>query len=302
MHDRLADELGKAAAKALTPMTLYCFATDLHGSVARFDKLLGWICGAAPEAVLLGGDVLPAMGSPGAAAFDDFAGDYLAPALAQLRQTMGASYPRVGVIMGNDDPRAYEERFRELEDRALWVQLHGKVVQWGDRCVAGYAFVPPTPFALKDWEKYDVSRYVDHGCTAPTEGRRSVEPDHDPRYATIAADLEALSGRLDLPHAIVLFHSPPYATVLDRASLDGVAIDGVAVDVHVGSIAIRRFIERHQPAITLHGHVHESAGLTGQFQQKLGRTTVLGAAHDGPELAIVSFDPADPGQAKRVLL
>ena len=68
---------------------------------------------------------------------------------------------------------------------------------------------------------------------------------------------------------------PPCDTLLDRAALDEKMIDYVPPDVHVGSIAIQRFIEERQPGLTLHGHVHESARLTGQWQQRFGRTVAL---------------------------
>jgi hypothetical protein len=62
--------------------------------------------------------------------------------------------------------------------------------------VYGYNYVPPTPFQLKDWERYDVSRYVEPGCVSPEEGRRSVTVDAmETRYATIQQDLVALDGR-----------------------------------------------------------------------------------------------------------
>jgi Icc-related predicted phosphoesterase len=79
-------------------------------------------------------------------------------------------------------------------------------------------------------------------------------------------------------------------------------VDHAPLDVHVGSIAIRRFIEARQPLVTLHGHVHESARLTGSWQEKIGRTFCFSAAHDGPELAVVFFDPQDPSRAIRRLL
>jgi Icc-related predicted phosphoesterase len=79
-------------------------------------------------------------------------------------------------------------------------------------------------------------------------------------------------------------------------------IDHVPLDVHVGSIAIRRFIESCQPLVTLHGHVHESARLTGSWKDRLGRTPIYTAAHDGPELALISFDLEDPEAATRELL
>jgi Icc-related predicted phosphoesterase len=153
-----------------------------------------------------------------------------------------------------------------------------------------------------DWERYDVSRFVDPGCSSPEEGYYSVEvPDGVKRTATIKADLEHLVAGQELDHAIFLFHAPPYETDLDRADLDDHWVDHVPMDVHVGSIAIRRFIEARHPRITLHGHVHESARLTGRWYQKMGFTSALSAAHDGPELAIVRFDPRHPEHAEREL-
>jgi hypothetical protein len=79
-------------------------------------------------------------------------------------------------------------------------------------------------------------------------------------------------------------------------------IDHVPLDVHVGSIAMRRFILEHQPAVTLHGHVHEAARLTGTWQEMLGDSWCFSAANDGHELALVRFDPSQPERAVRELL
>jgi Icc-related predicted phosphoesterase len=121
-------------------------------------------------------------------------------------------------------------------------------------------------------------------------------------WSTIRQDLEDLAGETDLANAVFLFHSPPYNTDLDRAALDGKKVDHVPLDVHVGSIAILRFIEERQPLLTLHGHVHESTRLTGRWKQRIGRTVAINGAHDGPELSLVRFDLADPGAATRELL
>ena len=106
----------------------------------------------------------------------------------------------------------------------------------------------------------------------------------------------------DLSQAIFLFHSPPHETPLDRAALDGRTVEGVPVDPHVGSIAIRRFLEERGPRISLHGHIHEAARLTGHWRTMVGRTHAFTAAHDGPELALVRFDPDRPEEATRELL
>ncbi len=127
-------------------------------------------------------------------------------------------------------------------------------------------------------------------------------PDHEVRHRTIAGDLDALVPPGDLQRAIILFHAPPYQTALDRAALDGRTVDHVPLDVHVGSMAVRRFVETRQPRVTLHGHIHESARLTGSWQARIGRTYAFSAAHDGPELALVRFDPEKPENATRELI
>jgi Icc-related predicted phosphoesterase len=70
----------------------------------------------------------------------------------------------------------------------------------------------------------------------------------------------------------------------------------------VGSLAIRKFIESRQPLITLHGHIHESPTLTGSWRDRIGRTWMFSAAHDGHELALVRFDPRAPERASRELI
>jgi Icc-related predicted phosphoesterase len=276
------------------------FASDLHGRVDRYEKLLAAIVEERPAAVFLGGDLLPfGVGGEGG----DFLLGWLGPRLSGVRARLGPHYPRVVAILGNDDPRAAEASLSELERQALLQHAHRRRLAVAGVPVYGYACVPPTPFALKDWERYDVSRFVDPGSISPEEGFRSVPvPEGDVRWGTIAADLEELAGSEDASGAVFLFHAPPYGTSLDRAGLDGRTVDHAPLDVHVGSIAVRRFIEERQPLATLHGHVHESARLTGSWRDRIGRTVCLSAAHDGPELALVRFDLADPARATRELL
>ena len=282
------------------------FATDLHGHTDRYDKLFRAMAEEAPRAVFLGGDLLPSALLPrsgGDPRHTDFLNDYLAVELGRLRRRLGERYPRIFAILGNDDGRFEEAAVLELAARGLWTYAHDRRATIDGRSVYGYAYVPPTPFLLKDWERYDVSRYVDPGCVSPEEGMRSVPVSaQETRHRTIQADLERLAGADDLGEAIFLFHTPPYRTALDRAALDGRKVDHVPLDVHVGSIAVQRFIEERQPLLTLHGHIHESARLTGTWRDRIGRTHLIGAAHDGPELSLVRFDPGDLEGATRTLL
>jgi Icc-related predicted phosphoesterase len=79
-------------------------------------------------------------------------------------------------------------------------------------------------------------------------------------------------------------------------------IEYVPLDVHVGSIAMKRFIEREQPLVTLHGHVHEASSITGQWQQKIGQTYAFSAAYDKEKLALVEFDTENLENARRRLI
>jgi Icc-related predicted phosphoesterase len=286
----------------LSPAMTQCFfASDLHGRTDRYHKLFAALRAGRPHAVFLGGDLLPHYARPDGP--PDFIRDHLLPELDRLRTDLGRGYPRFFVILGNDDPRANEPALLEGEAAGLVSYVHMKRERFRRWVVYGYAMTPPSPFRLKDWERYDVARYVDPGSVSPEEGLRSVEVDPgDVRYGTIAADLELLAGTDDLTGAVMLFHAPPYQTALDRAALDGRSVDHVPFDVHIGSIAVRRFIEERQPLLTLHGHAHESARIVGSWQERLGRTIAVSAAHDGPELALVRFDLESPDRAVRDLL
>lgn len=287
-------------------MTKALFASDLHGHMGRYEKLWRAIEESQPETVFLGGDLLPSGALAGGIidfGHGDFVNDFLVPGFRRLEQRLAESYPRVFLILGNDDGRFEETAFLDVATTGLWTYAHNARFALARYQVYGYSYIPPSPFLSKDWERYDVSRYVPPGCVSPEEGHRSVPVrDHEIRYATIAQDLDALVGDDSLDNAIVLFHSPPSDTRLDRAATDGMMVDFVPLDTHVGSIAIRRFIEKHQPLVTLHGHIHESVRLTGEWRDRIGRTHLFGGAHDGNELALVLFDLENLGAARRELL
>jgi uncharacterized protein len=277
------------------------FVTDLHGKPDRYRKLFGLIASEQPDAVFFGGDMLPHRMRM-VEDFGDFADDFIFPELKKLRDNLKENAPDVFIILGNDDAASEEDKFIAQSKTGLFHYIHQRKVKWKGYYIYGYSFVPPTPFQLKDWEKYDVSRFVDPGCIPPTEGFRTKETKEDIEYATIQKDLADLAGNDDLSKAVFLFHSPPYQTHLDRAALDGKMFDHVPLDVNVGSIAIKRFIEEKQPLLTLHGHIHESTRITGFWHDKIGKTVAFNAAHDGPELSVIKFNPVDLATNERVLV
>lgn len=287
-------------------MTECVFVSDLHGDKSRCLKLFDYLQIEKPGALFIGGDILPPGSGIGRSSPNDnaeFLSGYFLEELKKLAESLSSRYPEVFIILGNDDPAVFEEDVLLGVKRGLWQYVHNLKTLLHDHSVYGYSFTPPSPFQLKDWEKYDVSRYVDPGSVSPEDGIRSRQSgDDNRRFETIDRDIKELVGDDDLSNSIFLFHAPPYETNLDRAALDGKSIDHAQLDVHVGSIAIKRFIEQKQPLLTLHGHIHESSRLTGSWRDRIGRTHIFTAAHDGPELAIVRFDLDDLDAATRLLL
>ena len=274
----------------------------MHGKISKYEKLFNVIKNEKPDAVFMGGDLFPSH-IYAKNNYNDFIKDFLAKEFESLQKSLGSEYPDVFLILGNDDSRSQEKGILEEESKGLWQYAHNKKLKFKDFKVIGYAYVPPTPFLFKDWERYDVSRYVDPGCIAPSEGKCSVPvPEDDLKYSTIKEDLDIIAQDEDFKKTIMLFHSPPYQTNLDRAALDGQTIDHAPLDVHIGSVAIKNFIEKYQPLITLHGHVHESTSITGEWKDRIGLTYSFNAAHRGPELSVIKFNPYKPDEAVRVII
>ncbi|MCX6575329.1 MAG: metallophosphoesterase [Candidatus Aminicenantes bacterium] len=285
-------------------MTTCFFVSDLHGHLDRYQMLFQTMRAEQPEALFLGGDFLP-LGLPAFTRIfhQDFINEYLVKQLIELRRILRDAFPKIFIIMGNDDPRFEEAGVWEAATQGVWEYIHNRKIGFKDFNVYGYGYVPPTPFRLKDWERYDVSRYADPDCVSPEEGVRSFPvSDQEKRYATIQSDLARIGGEENLDRAIFLFHAPPYDTKLDLVARESKMVDHVPLDQHVGSIAIRRFIENRQPLLTLHGHIHESARLSSSWRDLIGRTHCFSAAHDGPELTLIRFDPESLEAATRQLI
>ncbi len=278
------------------------FVSDLHGKAERYEKLIKEIKNFTPDLVFIGGDIYPPFNIITEHFTEGFFEGFFIKLFRKLKTEMEDKYPDIFIILGNDDPKPEEQFFIEAGKEKLWQYIHNKKTGFKDYDIYGFSFIPPTPFLYKDWELYDISRYVDPGCIHPTEGKRHVKPDFDIEFTTIKQQLEELTKDNNLEKSIFLFHSPPYKTNLDRAALDGIHYDHVPLDVHVGSIAIKDFIEKRTPYISLHGHIHESTRLTGFWKEKINKTWCFNAAIDTSELSVIVFNLENPQDAERRVL
>jgi len=287
-------------------MTPAVFVTDLHGSPEKYAKLFLFLRNQPPRFLFLGGDLLPPFYGSFSGLFpgdQDFIHDFLAEEFRRLKKQLGSRYPAVLMIMGNDDPRFFESALVSAGAPDLWIYLHNRRLDREGFRFYGYNYIPPSPFLLKDWERYDVSRFVDVGSTSPEEGKRTFPVSREEiESSTIQGDLQKLYLPEDPVPSVFLFHVPPYGTSLDRGDLEGRMFDHAPLDEHLGSIAVQRFLEEHQPRLSLHGHVHESSRLTGQWLDRCGRTVCINGAHDGDELALVLLDLENPADAERLFI
>ena len=111
--------------------------------------------------------------------------------------------------------------------------------------------------------------------------------DRSPTIAEALAELASLTPAEDTIHVL---HSPARDC----------ACDCIAAGVHVGSRAIRAYIDARQPKLVLSGHIHESPRVSGAWRDRIGRTPVVNPGQFGqPRLCGVWFDPADPDATLR---
>ncbi|MGE0712930.1 MAG: metallophosphoesterase [Planctomycetota bacterium] len=242
------------------------FATDLHGRLASYRELFARARELEVQAVLLGGDLCPHASGRGLAPIERqrrFLLEELRPELAGLRSLA----PLYG-LLGNDDWAEVQSALELLEAEDLFRPLHLRVHDLGaDLSVAGYSCIPVPPFRMSDWSRWDSPSWEPPRppsaplLSTPT-GVREADLAELRARPTIEEDLRALAALSAPARTVYVIHTPPADTALDRMH------GGRAI----GSPALRRWIDLHQPPLTLHGHVHESPSVTGQIAQRFGAT------------------------------
>jgi Icc-related predicted phosphoesterase len=124
-------------------------------------------------------------------------------------------------------------------------------------------------------------------------GWSNITPFDSPREC----DEDELEERLErvvakvrrMDTAVFCIHVPPYNAVIDEApmitdDLKYVLRGGHTHMVPVGSKSVRKVIEKHQPLLGLHGHIHESPGFVN-----IGRTQCLNPGSEYAEGILKAF-------------
>jgi uncharacterized protein len=304
------------------------FCTDLHGSEVCFRKFLH--AGRVYEAdiVIMGGDctgkmVIPIVGNGSGEFQCDWLGDLRVlhgeEELAEQEKQISNNglYPVRLTAVELEEVQADQARldalFRRLmlERVAAWMELAE------ERLRDSGLEVIVTPGNDDDFAVDDViasSSFVNaaEGTVVRVAGRHEMlsvgwsnpTPWDTPRECSeeeLAQKIDGLAERIeDMDNAIFNIHVPPYGTGLDAAPEleEGTRLKrGGTIMKPVGSIAVRDAILKHQPLLSLHGHIHESRNM-----QRLGRTMSInpGSAYSDWTLQGVLVDLEDGKVSRQV--
>ena len=282
------------------------FATDLHGSDKCFRKFANAASVYAPDVLILGGDLagkaIQSIQRGTNGRYDcTFRGVRHeveeGPELEALEQLISdhGYYPyrsEPGELEARQEEGSMDELFLELmRDRLRrWLELaeerlrpDGKPVFW----MLGNDDPPTLQEVLDDlpWGQPADGRVLEvDGHELVSLGYSNLTPFNSYREMTeeqIKHTLDALAGELQTPErAIFNVHVPPFGTGLDEAPVldQDLRVQTAVGQVKfspVGSPAVREVLERVQPLLGLHGHIHESAGF-----RKLGRTLAINPGSD----------------------
>ena len=281
-------------------MARLIYTADLHGVLDLYRAAGEAAVGTRADALIFGGDLCP--GTPTGASQrlpidqPEFLLRRLSPLLREWKQAHPAL--RIFAIPGNDDCQTVLPALEELDMNHLIENLHQETRILGAYTLMGLSYVPPTPFLLKDFERWDEARDPDsdaysYRCIQGTpRGFMAIEDfrSYLDSLPSIAQELRRLP-LVDPAHTVAVIHAPPFNTRCD------VLYDGR----HIGSKAVRLWIEKQQPLLTLHGHIHESPKLSGAFFDRIGSTTVLNPGCDHARPHLVFIDLADPTRLEHSL-
>jgi Icc-related predicted phosphoesterase len=281
------------------------FAADLHGSEPTFRKFVAAAAFYGCDALVFGGDLMgkvlvPIVQTDGVyrAHFQDVDHEFAAEGLEAFtrRLELPGFYWAVldpdQYLVARSDPLVRAALFHERATERLerWLQMAEERLSGTGVRMYLCGGNDDEPSVLETLERWDGTAVV------PSEGRvvwldaehpmitvglSTVTPWDTPREASeaeIATAIDAAVGDVpDLARCVFNLHCPPKDTVIDTCLKlerrpgeqlpQPVREAGRFVTTGGGSRAVREAIERYQPLVGLHGHIHESMG-----RVRLGRT------------------------------
>ncbi|MFN8215581.1 MAG: hypothetical protein U0R71_03200 [Solirubrobacterales bacterium] len=288
------------------PLALF-YAGDVHGSRVCWKKFVNAAAHYPAQALVMGGDLTGKALIPIVRGAD---GTYTAEVIGERRTARTAeeldeiqrAISTNGMYHLTVDPAEAEELRVDAERRAeafeealldelrLWVEfaderlagtdtvayvIPGNDDPWSvDAVLAAGISVDACDETVREVGPHEM---VSFGYANRTPWKTPRELDEEEIYQR----LKVLVDQLESPRrAIFNIHVPPYDSSLDTAfevdeELRYVTKGGRPHEIATGSPAVRQIIEETQPLLSLHGHIHESKGVT-----RIGRTVAINPGSD----------------------
>jgi len=282
--------------------TKILFCTDVHGSDAVFRKFLNASKMYKVNAAIIGGDIT----GKALALISEKSGTYEADLLGRkwvARNeeelcSVTKEFRKRGYYTHIADPDSIEDiksnspraeailKERTLESVKEWMRLaQERLNGTGIKC-----YVCPGNDDMYEIDPIlDSSDFVinpegrvvmlDDQHEMITLGNVNITPWNCPRdipEERLSEMIQKLTAEINNPRlAVFNLHAPPHGTFLDLApeldaNLSPVIKAGQPNMIHVGSVSVSKVIEKYQPLLGLHGHIHESKAV-----DRIGRTVCI---------------------------
>jgi Icc-related predicted phosphoesterase len=272
------------------PFRLF-FATDVHSSQRVFEKFLSSAEHYKADALILGGDltgkfVAPLIKQEDGTTFTDFLGMPRTLKTQEEITNVEGDVRTAGYYYFHTTQKEYEQ-MRDSKEKidAIFDKLMLETLQqWVDMAEKKLSktgvkmYVTggnDDPFHIDDYMRSISTEHVVYvegkiadvcGYEMASSGYSNMTPWKLPRDLDedqLYVELEKLVSQVkDEGKGILCIHVPPYDTGMDLA----IYLDkdlkyehaGQPIEGPVGSHAVSKIIDKYQPLITLHGHIHES--------------------------------------------
>lgn len=283
-------------------MTRIFYTTDIHGSDKCFRKFINAGKFYKADVIICGGDITGKLIVPIVRKSECYEAQFMG------RREIATSEKGLQELQGRIRMQGFyayvatEENFKELsEDRdkldelfaALMTQTLETWISFAEERLKGSTikcFVTPgndDRFEMDAiLEKCSVLTnpegkvvYIDEYHEMASTGFSNMTPWKCPRDITeeeLQKKIDDMCSQVrEMDTCIFNFHVPPINTKLDDApkldeNLKVVAIMGNPIMAPAGSSAVRNAIQRYQPLLGLHGHIHESKNV-----DTIGKTFII---------------------------
>jgi len=279
------------------------FATDIHGSESCFKKFVMAGKFYKAQVTIMGGDItgkaiVPVVEEKDGTYTTKYLGKSFEFSSKQQLETLEKEIRNTGYYVYHcsqeekedleKDPIKLDKLFSEVMTKSVrdWLQYAGEKLKGsGIKCY----IMPGNDDRLDIDPVFETVTYVvnpegkvikiDEQHEMISTGYSNITPWSCPRdipEEELAERLESMTSQVNnMKSCIFNFHCPPYESGLDLApkldaSLKIETRGGRPEMQYVGSKVIRTAIEKFQPLLGLHGHIHESKGFT-----RIGRTLCL---------------------------